>query len=717
MTTTADDLVTLVRGFNPKTNEELIRDAFSYGARMHEGQFRHSGEPYFTHPVAVAAILAEQQLDDKSIITALLHDTIEDTPASYSEVQELFGHEVAELVDGVTKLTNLQLNSTETKQAENFRKLFMAMSKDLRVILVKLSDRLHNMRTIKAMRPEKQAQKARETMDIFAPLAGRMGMQWMREELEDLAFRVLNPDARSSIMRRFITLQKEAGDVIARITTDMRSELEAAGVQADVFGRAKKPYSIWRKMEEKEQSFSRLSDIYGFRIITQSEEDCYRALGVIHRRWRAVPGRFKDYISQPKTNGYRSIHATVSGRDGKRVEVQIRTQQMHDVAETGVAAHWSYRDGVRTQNPFAVDPTKWIAQLTEQFDGEDDHGAFLEAVKLEMYADKVFCFTPKGEVIKLPRGATPIDFAYAIHTRIGSACVGAKVDGIRVPLWTRIKNGQSVEVITAEAQTPQVTWLDIATTGKAKTAIRRALREEDRGRFIKLGQELARSAFEMVGKKPTDKALATAARTLRLNDVDELLEQLGSAERTSREVLNAVYPELAEIDGDEVDRKRAVVGLQPGQSFDRATCCEPLPGERIVGITFRGKGVTLHAIDCDRLSVYEEQPERWLDLRWHDGSHPAVYGATLDLTVANDRGVLGRICTLIGEAGANIADLNFVDRKPDFFRVLVRAEFRDLAQMHSLMLTLEAESNVAALSRYRDSGRQADAIAAVEQTL
>ncbi|MDG1069503.1 MAG: DUF5913 domain-containing protein, partial [Sulfitobacter sp.] len=541
-----------------------------------------------------------------------------------------------------------------------------------------------------------------------------MGMQWMREELEDLAFRVLNPEARQSIMRRFITLQKETGDVIARITTDMRKELSNADVEAEVFGRAKKPYSVWRKMEEKEQSFSRLSDIYGFRVITDSEEDCYRALGAIHRRWRAVPGRFKDYISQPKTNGYRSIHTTVSGRDGKRVEVQIRTRQMHDVAEQGVAAHWSYRDGVRSQNPFAVDPAKWIAQLTEQFDGEDDHVSFLEAVKLEMYTDKVFCFTPKGEVIKLPRGATPIDFAYAIHTRIGSACVGAKVDGLRVPLWTRIKNGQSVEIITAEGQTPQNTWLDIATTGKAKTAIRRSLREVDRARFIKLGRELARSAFEHVGKSATDKVLATASRALRLGGVDDVLERLGSAELTGRELVSSVYPELDKVTGDEVDRKRAVIGLEPGQSFERASCCEPLPGERIVGITFRGKGVLLHAIDCERLSDYEDQPERWLDLRWHDGSHPAVYGATIELTVANDRGVLGRICTLIGEAGANIADLKFVERKQDYFRLLVHAELRDAAQLHSLMLTLEAESNVAALSRYRDPSLSADAFRVAE---
>ncbi|KAE9628935.1 RelA/SpoT family protein [Parasedimentitalea maritima] len=697
-----EDLIALVRNYNPKTNEERLAEAYAYGEEMHKGQFRHSGEPYFTHPVAVAAILTEQRLDDATIITALLHDTIEDTKANYEEVSERFGNEVAELVDGVTKLTNLQLSSRETKQAENFRKLFMAMSKDLRVILVKLADRLHNMRTIKAMRPDKQAQKARETMDIYAPLAGRMGMQWMREELEDLAFRVLNPEGRQSIIRRFITLQRETGDVIHRITGDMRSELEKAGIEAEVFGRAKKPYSIWRKMQEKDQGFSRLSDIYGFRIITATEEDSYRTLGAIHQRWRAVPGRFKDYISQPKSNGYRSIHTTVSGRDGKRVEVQIRTRQMHDVAETGVAAHWSYRDGVRTQNPFAVDPAKWIASLTEQFDAEEDHDEFLEAVKLEMYSDQVFCFTPKGDVIKLPKGATPIDYAYAIHTRIGHACVGAKVDAIRVPLWTRLRNGQSVDIITAEGQTPQISWLEIATTGKARTAIRRALRDADRERFVKLGRELARSAFEHVGRKSTDKALETAARALRLGNAHELLARLGSAEITGHDVVQAVYPDLIPDRSDEISPRRAVIGLEPGQSFERATCCQPLPGERIIGITYRGRGVVVHAADCDHLSNYEDQPERWVDVHWHDGTHPAVYGVTLGLTIGNDAGVLGRICTLIGEKKANISDLEFVDRKPDFYRLVINVELRDVEQLHSLILMLEAESDVAAVERIRD---------------
>ncbi|MGY9032091.1 MAG: RelA/SpoT family protein [Rhodobacterales bacterium] len=702
MKTTVDDLIALVRAYNPRLNELLLRDAFAYGQDMHEGQFRHSGEPYYTHPVAVTTILAEQQMDDATLVTALLHDTIEDTKATYAEVSERFGNEIAELVDGVTKLTNLQLTSTQTKQAENFRKLFMATSRDLRVTLVKLADRLHNMRTIKSMRPDKQVQKARETMDIYAPLAGRMGMQWMREELEDLAFRVLNPEGRNSIIRRFITLQRETGDVVERITADMRVELEKADITATVMGRAKKPFSIWRKMEEKEQGFSRLSDIYGFRVVTATEADCYRALGAIHQRWKSVPGRFKDYISQPKSNGYRSIHTTVSGRDGKRVEVQIRTREMHEVAETGVAAHWSYRNGERVENRFAVDPVAWISGITERLDDSHGHDEFLEAVKLEMYQDQVFCFTPKGDVIKLPRGATPIDFAYAIHTRIGSACVGAKVDGLRVPLWTRLKNGQSVEVVTAEGQKPQATWIDIAVTGRAKTAIRRFLREQDRGRFVRLGRELARVAFEQIGKKATDKALATAAKEMALEDTEEMLARLGSAEITAHEIVRCIYPKLAEKQGNEIEAKRAVIGLEADQQHKRARCCQPVPGERIIGITYRGQGAVVHAIDCDALADFEDQPDRWVDLHWQEGTHRSANTVTFDVTITNDAGVLGRICSLIGEQNANISDLRFIDRKPDYFRLLLDVDLSDHEHLHRVTTALSADSNVSSLARHRD---------------
>jgi GTP pyrophosphokinase/guanosine-3',5'-bis(diphosphate) 3'-pyrophosphohydrolase len=700
-----EDLIALVRNYNPRCNAELIRRAYAYGLKMHEGQMRKSGEPYFTHPVAVAAILTEQRLDDATIVTALLHDTIEDTRSTYADLASQFGEEVAELVDGVTKLTNLQLSNTESQQAENFRKLFMAMSRDLRVILVKLADRLHNMRTIKSMKPEKQAQKARETMEIFAPLAGRMGMQWMREELEDLSFKVLNPEARNSILRRFLTLQKESGDVVHKITADILHELEKAQIEANVFGRAKKPYSIWRKMQEKDLAFSRLSDIYGFRVICSSVADCYRILGVIHQRWRAVPGRFKDYISQPKNNGYRSIHTTVSGRDGKRVEVQIRTREMHEVAEAGVAAHWSYREGVRAVNPFAVDPAKWIATLTERLD-EGDTDEFLEHVKLEMYSDQVFCFTPKGDVIQMPRGATPLDFAYAIHTRIGNSCVSAKIDGIRVPLWTRLKNGQSIEIITAEGQRPQSSWIDIVTTGRAKAAIRRSLREEDRGRFVKLGQELARAAFDHVGKKATDKALRTAAKMLGLSDENDLLARLGSAELPARRVVETLYPELAQAVAEEVDSKRPVLGLMADQDFRRAQCCQPVPGERIVGITYRGQGVLVHAIDCPALEEFEDQTSRWVDLQWHSGRHKPVFTVSLDLTISNDAGVLGRICTLVGEQKANISDLRFTDRKPDFYRLIIDVDLRDVEHLHMVMTALEAETDVAQISRHRDLTRR-----------
>lgn len=699
-------LTALVRAYNPRSDSGLIAAAYEYGWRMHAGQLRTSGEPYFSHPVAVAVLLAEQRLDDASIITALLHDTIEDTGSTYMEISLRFGEEIAQLVDGVTKLTNLELGSVENAQAENFRKLLMAMSKDLRVLLVKLADRLHNMRTIRHLKPEKQLRKARETMDIFAPLAGRMGMQWMRDELEDIAFRILNPEARSSIIRRFVTLRNETGDVIPKITEDIRLALANAGVVAEVFGREKKPYSVWRKMEEKKEGFSRLSDIYGFRIITRDVADCYTALGAVHRRWAAVPGRFKDYISQPKSNGYRSIHTTVSGRDGKRVEVQIRTAEMHAVAETGVAAHWSYRDGQRFQNPFAVDPFKWLSTLTEQLEGSEDSSDFLEHVKLEMFTDQVFCFTPKGEVVKLPRGATPIDFAYAIHTRIGDSTVGAKVDGRRVPLWTKLRNGQSVVIIRAEGQRPQPSWEDMVVTGRAKSAIRRSLREEQRATLVRLGREIARVGLERVGKKATDKALETAARRLGLDDGEDVLARLGAAEMTGKELVATLYPELVrEADLPQPADKAApiVIGLGAGQEARPAPCCNPIPGERIVGIAVRGRGVMVHAIDCAELVVFEDEPDRWIDLRWPEGGSGRVHVARIEITLANDAGVLGRICTLIGEQRANITDIAFTERKPDFYRTVVDIEVRDMVHLSNVLTAIDADSDVAQVRRFRQA--------------
>ncbi|MCF6304838.1 MAG: bifunctional (p)ppGpp synthetase/guanosine-3',5'-bis(diphosphate) 3'-pyrophosphohydrolase [Rhodobacteraceae bacterium] len=700
-----EELIGLVEAYNPVCDAEMIRRAYAYGLAAHEGQFRHSGEPYFSHPIAVAALLTEVKLDDATIITALLHDTIEDTKATYKELAMLFTPEIAELVDGVTKLTNLELSSVETKQAENFRKLLLAMSKDLRVLLVKLADRLHNMRTIKAMDPEKQQQKAHETMEIYAPLAGRMGMQYMREELEDLCFRVLNPDARNSIMRRFINLRNETGDLIPQITEDIRKALDTAGVDARVKGREKRPYSIWRKMQENKEGFNRLSDIYGFRIITDNVQDAYVALGAVHQRWSAVPGRFKDYISQPKSNGYRSIQTTVSGRNAKRVEIQIRTEEMNQVAESGIAAHWSYRDGQRVENRFTVDPFSWLRSLAERFEASENPDEFLEHVKLDMFNDQVFCFTPKGEVIKLPRGATPIDFAYAIHTALGDSCVGAKVDGQRVPLWTRLRNGQSVDVIRAEGQRPQASWEEMVVTGRAKSAIRKYLREENRDAHIRLGREIARVSFERINKKATDKALLTAAKAMQYSSADELLACLGAAEITGHDVLRALYPELVRdtvppIASDDDDR---VIGLQPDQSATAAPCCGPVPGERIVGIAVRGRGVVIHSIECGALEEYENDPDKWIDLRWTLESGRACNNARLVITMANDAGVLGRICTLIGEHRANIVNIDFTDRKPDFYRMRLEIMVRDIEHLTNIQTAIEADSDIAEVKRYRNT--------------
>lgn len=695
------DLIEQVRAYNPKTDERLIGEAYRFSMKMHEGQHRHSGAPFFTHPAEVAAILADQKLDDATIVTGLLHDTVEDTCASHKQIAETFGKEIADLVDGVTKLTNLPLANRNTWQAENFRKLFMATTRDVRVILVKFADRLHNMRSIAAMHPDKQMQKARETMEIFAPLAGRMGMQWMRDELEDLAFGVLNPKGRQTILRRLERLAKENGDVTTRIADDMRAELKKAGVKAEVQGRAKKPYSIWRKMREKEVGFSRLSDIYGFRVITGDESGCYEVLGVIHRKWRAVPGRFKDYISQPKSNGYRSIHTTVSGRAARRVEVQIRTRQMHDVAEIGVAAHWSYRDGIRAENPFAADPVNWIETLFERINPED-HSEFLETVKLEMYADQVFCFTPKGDVVKLPRGATAIDFAYAVHTRVGHSCVGAKIDGMRQPLWTPLRSGQSIEVIRSERGAPSQAWMDIATTGKAKAAIRRALRERVRDRSVEMGRALLRSAFGHARRKVTGRALANAAEALKLKSAEEVLAKVGTSDLTAQEVLRAVHPESAPKSADLVRRERAVIGLTRNQRFERAGCCQPLPGERIAGIAKRGKGVEVHAATCKSLSKFENRPERLIDLEWDTGRHPAEYDATLELSIFNDAGSLGRVCTLLGEQGANISNLALVGRKGDYFRLRICVELSDAEHLQGVVAVLTADDVVSKVRRVRN---------------
>ncbi len=697
------ELVDRVRAYNPNTDEALLNRAYVFGAKAHATQTRASGEPYFGHPLEVAAILTDLKLDDATIVTALLHDTIEDTTATREEIVALFGEEIAQLVDGVTKLTRLELTSKEAAQAENFRKLLMAMARDVRVLLVKLADRLHNMRTLEALRPDKRVRIARETMEIYAPLAGRMGMQHMREELEDIAFTVINPEARTSIMRRFLKLRRETGDLIPVITTAIEEALYDAHVPARVFGREKRPYSVWRKMEEKGVGFSQLSDIYAFRIVTEGEDDVYRALGALHRRWRVVPGRIKDYISGPKSNGYRSLHTTVYGPNAMRVEMQLRTREMDDVAETGVAAHWAYRNGARAENRFAVDPFTWLRDLAKRSESGETPQEFIEHVKLDMFHDQVFCFTPKGDVVPLPRGATLIDFAYAIHSRIGDSCVGAKIDGRRAPLWTRLRNGQQVEIIRAEAQRPSPVWMDMAVTGKARAAIKRALREDARDGNIRQGRDIVRQAFERRGKEATDKALETAARKLGRAGVDDLLEAVGAGEVPGRRVVEMVYPSQ---DGEPPEPAAetgapAVRGVRRGVAIRYGECCRPIPGDRIVGIQERD-AVEVHAIDCPVLEAHEHELDRWLDLRWdEDAGQFAIHLARIRLTLSNEPGALARICALIAEQRANIDNLVTAERTPDFFRMLLDVEVRDVKHLAGILSALEAQPIVSAAARSR----------------
>ncbi len=691
------ELVERVREYNPNTDEALLNRAYVFGAKAHANQKRASGEPYFGHPLEVAAILTGLKLDDASIVTALLHDTVEDTSATRDEITELFGSEIASLVDGVTKLTQLELTSTEAAQAENFRKLLLAMAEDVRVILVKLADRIHNMRTIGHLPSEKRQRIARETMEIYAPLAGRMGMQSIRQELEDLAFEVLNPEARTSLMRRFLKLRRETGDLIPKISDEIGAALAANGVHAEIEGREKQPYSIWRKMEEKQTSFSQLSDIYGFRVLCATEDDCYRALGAIHRHWRSVPGRFKDYISGPKANGYRSIHTTVYGAGAMRVEMQIRTHEMHEVAETGIAAHWAYKNGERVQNPFAVDPFTWLRDLVTRLEKGNEPQEFLENVKLEMFTDQVFCFTPKGDVIGLPRGATPIDFAYAIHTSVGDHCAGAMVDGRRVPLWTRLRNGQQVEIITAEGQKPSPHWEDMAETGRAKAAIRRALRDRLKTEQIALGRDLAEQSFAHAGRSGGEKAFAAAASKLGFAAVDVMLVALAKGEMTGRQIVDAVYPSAiasGPSPGDSRPSGAMVHGIRRGAAIEFCNCCWPIPGDRIIGLSRRG-GVIVHAISCPMLAEFEDDLERWHDLSWDPeaGRKPNNI-ARIDVTLANQPGSLGKVCTLAGEMHANIDNVGVTTRKPDFFRMTMDLEVRDVKHLSDILTAFRAQNFV-----------------------
>ena len=702
-----EELVEKIRKYNPSSKSDLIRNAYDYAKEKHRDQLRKSGEPYFSHPVAVAKYLIDQKLDDVIIATALLHDTLEDTESSYSEIKQIFGEETAKLVEGVTKLKVLSFKD-ENRQAQNLRKLLEAAHNDARVLLVKLADRLHNMRTIKHLDPAKQVVKAQETRDIYAPLAGKMGIQSWQQDLEDWAFEVLEPVARKSILHHYVALRKQAeklspdpAQVIEEFDFELKTKLALRGINAEVKNRLKTPYSIWRKLEAKEQGFASLFDVYGFRVITETTAEVYSVLGEIHCNWTVVPGRFKDYISQPKSNGYRSVHTTVNAKHGFRVEIQIRSKSMHAVAEYGMASHWAYKHGVRIMNPYVPDFSTWLSGLEPENPDRISPEEYLEHVKLHMAPDKVSCFTPAGDVVLLPKKATPIDFAYAIHTDIGDLCVGAKLDGRIMPLSTELRNGQTVEITTGKTKSPKQAWLNSVKTGRAKYAIRKFGREKDRRGQIEASRNRLRMEFELIGIDLSRKVLALAAEKLGLKDQAALFMQLVSGQLKPERVVEVTYPELVrkEIKKSPETPKQLVLGLD-GASSELAKCCQPVPGETIYGIPTAREGVIVHSFDCAVLANQEDL-SGWLKLEWHKGPYSPTHKTMLHIVLANEPAVLGRVCSLIGELNCNISDLTFTDKKPDFYNMLVEVEVRDLWHLHTIIDSINTDVKVMEISRHR----------------
>ncbi|HEX4294803.1 MAG TPA: bifunctional (p)ppGpp synthetase/guanosine-3',5'-bis(diphosphate) 3'-pyrophosphohydrolase [Rhizomicrobium sp.] len=708
------ELVSRVKAYDPDADEALLDRAYVYAMQAHGKQFRASGDPYFAHPLEVAAILTDLKLDVATIATALLHDTVEDTLVTLDDIRVNFGEEIAGLVDGVTKLSQLELFSERTKQAENFRKLMLAMSNDIRVLLVKLADRLHNMRTIGFIPdPAKRRRIAQETLDIYAALAGRIGMQNMREELEDLAFAELQPEARNSIVTRIAQLEDVRVDRIARIAEQLKAKLAENGLEARVSGRAKRPYSIWRKLKDKQLNFEQLSDILGFRIIVATLADCYRALGVLHTNWQMVPERFKDFISTPKPNGYRSIHTTVIGPERQRVEVQIRTQEMHDIAERGVAAHWRYREHVEAGDRGEANALEWLRDMVELLERGDSAEEFLEHSRLNMYQDQVFCFTPKGDLISLPKGATPIDFAYAVHTDLGNHCVGAKINGKQVPLHTPLGNGDQVEIIRTREQTPSPLWEQFVVTGRARAEIRRFLRHAARDEHIAFGRKILAKVFADEGFELTDKAIDGVAKKLRFSKAEDVFAETGRGSLRGHEVLEAVFPELKR---DPERRKQAAFkepgvkrmpislrGSKEGISYHLGQCCHPLPGDRIVGLRVPGEGIVIHTVDCEELERAEADMEEWLDVSWNTNAAeggPSV--ARIVVRTKNVPGSLAAVATVIGSNGGNIFNLKVAARNPLFFEFLIDIEVRDVAHLQNIIGALRVNASVESVDRVRD---------------
>jgi guanosine-3',5'-bis(diphosphate) 3'-pyrophosphohydrolase len=725
------DLVERVRAYNPKTDEALLNRAYVYAMKAHGDQRRASGDPYFSHPIEVAAILTDLKLDDATIAAALLHDTIEDTEATRAEIDSLFGPDIGRLVEGLTKLKKLDLVTKEAKQAENLRKLLLAIADDVRVLLIKLADRVHNMRTLHYMPEASRKRVAQETLDIYAPLAGRMGMHEMREELDDLAFRELYPEAYQVVSGRLNALEERSRFIISEIESQLTTKLAERGIAAKVKGRSKRAYSIWRKMERKSVGFEQLSDIFGFRVIVKSRADCYQALGIVHTTWPMVPGRFKDYVSTPKANDYRSIHTTVIGPGRQRVELQIRTKDMHELAEYGIAAHALYKDGAGSPTELLSRESSayaWLRRTIELLAEGSNPEEFLEHTKLELFHDQVFCFTPKGKLIALPRKATSIDFAYAVHTDVGNRAIGCKINGQVAPLTSELTNGDEVEIITSRGQVaPPAAWESIVVTGKARAAIRRATRVAVRQQYTGLGRRIVERLFQRAKIAYSDEKLSGALSRLARSSVEDVMAAVGRSELKASDVARAMYPDYKEeraaaaaVNARKSEsgwfglrRLRGVKYKLPdangdaipirGINRDLPVRFDPnggaVPGDRIVGILTPGEGITIYPIQSPALSEFENHPERWVDLRWEAEETPRRFPVRINVQSMNEPGSLAQIAQVIAEHDGNIDNINMSRRAPDFTDVTIDLEVYDLKHLTGILAQLRAKPMVAKAER------------------
>ncbi|WP_353217773.1 bifunctional (p)ppGpp synthetase/guanosine-3',5'-bis(diphosphate) 3'-pyrophosphohydrolase [Sandarakinorhabdus sp.] len=696
------ELVERVKAYDPDADEDLLNRAYVFSVKAHGSQLRASGDPYFSHPIQVAGILTDLKLDDQTIACAILHDTIEDTVATQAEIDRLFGPEVGRLVDGVTKLSRIETQTDNERQAENLRKFLLAISNDIRVLLVKLADRLHNMRTLHHIKKEdKRRRIARETMDIYAPLAERIGMYGFMEEMQELAFRHLEPEASATISQRMDRLRETTGANVHRISGQIEGLLRSKGLAASVTGREKRPYSIWRKMQARQMSFEQLSDVMAFRVIVDDVPDCYRALGIVNGRWPMVPGRFKDFISTPKPNGYRSLHTSVLlGNEAARIEVQIRTGLMHEEAELGLAAHWAYKLG--SEGAPAREAYPWIEDLLDVLQDAASPEELLENARLAMFQDQVFVFTPKGELYQLPGDATPVDFAYAVHSDLGDACVGAKVNGQVVPLRTRLVNGDQVEIMKGKVKAPDPAWEGFVASAKARAAIRRHVRHKRREELQAMGAKLLDAEVARLRISLSDELLGPALGRLKLPDRAALELAMAENRLTDDEVAEALVPGAAARPARpqgrhaRADAAISIEGLTPGVGFLLCDHCRPVPGDRIVGVRAPDGPICVHAIDCDELA---DESGEWFEVRW--GTEAAVAAARIAVVVHNQPGALASLAASIAAHNANIVGLTLKHRDREFHTDLIDIEVESVAHLATILAALRQVKAVVSADRVR----------------